>query len=176
MAYNAGGSTGNRILIESQTVSGAASLIFNTGISGYDYYEIEFFNFLNATTGQQLFLRMAVDGGTNWTASSYASISSFGIPTGVGAGVTNTAIFITNPEVNTTATRTANGYIKLYNLASTSVWKQALIETGYNHAAGIATCTNHGDYQSTSAVNALQLIYASGNIATGTANLYGIQN
>ena len=176
MSFNAGGSSGNRILIEKQTVAAAASMIFNTGISGFDRYEIEFYNFLNATNTQNLYLRMAVDGGTDWAASSYASISSFAIPSGVGQTTVTAAIYVTNSQDNATATRTANGFMKIYNVLSTSVWKQVIGVTGYNHGAGIASTTNHGDYESTTAVNAFQLIYASGNITSGTACLYGIQD
>jgi hypothetical protein len=182
-------------LVATKTASSSASLQFTTGLSStFSYYEFEFINILPANNAVMLTMQYSVDGGSTWINTNYLQRSSWASTSDSEASVTNktTGISITGSDANAAtcpgnnATRGGvNGYLRLYNPANASAYKQALwfvtypFTTASNYqgqAEGVGIYTG-----ATSAINAVQFIFKTantdtnnGNIASGSIKMYGV--
>jgi hypothetical protein len=154
------------VLIESQTASASASLDFTSIDSTYTSYVIDIRNLVPATNGQGLYFRVSDDGGSTFKsgASDYRVSGSAlaQIPIGVGAS-------------NVAADGGVCGKVNIYNPESASL-KTLCSEVSIT--GGSATClptSTAGRYDTAATIDAVQLIFSSGNIASGVAKLYGIK-
>ena len=126
-----GGGTGSRTLILSQTISTATTnVIFNSGISGYTYYELEILNvYVNAGSGPYI-LKFYNGGGL--ISANYSYTLNF------GASVQNQSYFLLSPSPNATSEYSyyaTNITVELYNLNSASIRPNI-------HASGVICWTD----------------------------------
>ena len=179
-SYQAVGGTGGGalILLEQHTASGSASLNFTTAItSSYDDYVIEFVNVLPATNNNNLLARVSTNGGSTWDSSNTYQWTWFYTyhngSTGTGGNSLDTSMnFGGNQQNNLFG---FNGTVKLYDPLNASLYKQIMLDTGYdNTSGGIIRMFGTAAYLSATAVNAIQFFYSSGNIASGTIRIYGV--
>lgn len=168
-------------LIDTQTVSAAASMNFTTGIDGtYDELELRLEDIV-PSAGSGLRLQISQDGGANYLASGYSNaatwLNSSGTLTHETADATGVLIGDTTNGVATDANEGLNGVIRLYLPAGTGHRKYFEGRTTYLQASTLATArldvcsrftTNNTAY------NAFRIIFGTGNI-TGTGRLYGIR-
>lgn len=169
------------VLLEQHTASASATLDFTTAISSlYDEYLIEFINVVPATTNVQFELLCSTNGGVSYDTSALYVASLLAFNSG-GSGVAGQAIgsptsaleLSAGAQVANTATYGVSGRIALFNPLSTSLHK--IFSGDFIYNAGVfQAIAFRGEYQSTTAVNALRFLFSSGNIASGTIRIYGV--
>lgn len=161
--------------IQSQTASSSASIVFSSGIStNFENYVVKLRNIVPATDAVNLNLDFSVDGG-----STYLGSGSFGMQQSVLATITRTGI---NGAANTivtllsnVSTEPLNGELVLSNLQDAAS-HYAFFSGVHISSAGNITQTGTGirNYSNTASVNAIKFSCSSGNIASGTFILYGV--
>jgi len=178
-----GAAVAGLVLLEQHTASSSASLDFTTCISStYDEYRIEFIDVLPATDNVELYLRMSTNGGSSYDAgaAAYANVAIRWHSGNNGGYTGGTAAFIrcsAGDNVSNSATwGGVAGSLTLYNPASATAYKRVtgLVAHGDNTDAVLEQAWLSGAYLSTTAVNAFQFLFSSGNIASGTIRVYGI--
>lgn len=180
-----GGGSGALVLLESHTASASASLDFTTrnatGQSGatiqsdYDEYIVEVLNIVTASN-TQLGWRMSTNGGSSYdSGSNYEWQAGFAYSGSDGRdGTTATRMDWRNTSTTINANTGYNGTFRLVQPGS-SLWKPFYGNCFvYDSSIGMLTFHWSGIYKSTTAVNAFQLIAASGNLTSGTVRAYGV--
>ncbi len=186
-ALNAAIATGNMVLISSQTASASASISFTTGIdSTYKEYQFYFINCRPATDNVNFSFNLSTDGGSNYNVTKTTTyIVTFANEANNdtvlaydtakdSAQDTGFANFVTNQGNG--ADECFSGLMQLFNPASTTYVKHFITNTnGYLSSDYSVENFIAGYGNTTSAINAIQFKYASGNIADGTILMYGIK-
>ncbi len=163
--------------IASTDASDTAAIAF-TGFdsSKYDNYVFMIANFLPATDGQWLRIRLSVDGGSNYLSASdsyliggtaavsagdstYLSFGYSGIGSAAGEGIVG-EIHINGPHLN----------------APTYVYNNGVITIQNGTLENYSTQYGNGKTKAATVVNAAQFSFTSGNIASGTITMYGMVN
>jgi len=170
-------------LISTATASSSASIAFTDLSSQFSKYIVEFIDVVAATNDVLLLARFSTDNGSTYPTTTYLSsvetsantnwvfsntpANSIGIISSNGAGY----------GLSTTIARALEGSLELYNPSSTTINKKCVFKGTYINAVGDRShFIGQGIYTSnTSAVNAIQFLMSSGNIASGIFKLYGIK-
>ncbi len=174
------------VLIQAQSPSTVASVNFTTGIdSTYNAYLIVG-NLRPATDDVELWLRTDSSGGASFDAG--ASDYRYGaILIDTGGTSTLSASTATRMSIagNAAASRSVGNdadqgvsfAIWMHSPSSTSLTKRFNYHSGFEQAdeGAYGHVNGSGMRDSTSAVNAVQLLFESGNIAAGTVALYGVR-
>ncbi len=174
MAYNEGASSGNLVLIESQTASNVASVNFTAGISGYSIYYLYYYNVSSGNNNDSLQMLLSIDGGSSYINTGYDNAGVYAWTGNVSsANRSSTGIVLTNSQ---DAFTLGSGYTTLFN-PSNAIERQS-ITSMVNRFTGFVISTNYSTISpTTSEANAIQINYDSGgNVVTGTFKLYGVQN
>lgn len=167
---------GGRTLIQTQIASASATIDFTTGIdSTYDEYHVSIIDLVPATDDTHLYVRVSEDSGSTWKsgASDYYSnataAAQMNLMQGAAAG---------NGISNVASEGGFSGTIKFYSPDATQN-KLFLFEGLYLYATGGQPTTavgSRGAYVlTTNAINGIRFLMSSGNITSGTFNLYGIR-
>lgn len=176
MAYNAGGSSGNLVLIQKQTASNSASLTFTTGISGFDVYYLSYYNVQLQTNLQALLVQYSTDGGSTWVTTNYltegmqarAGVAIINMDTSLaGVALCNTA--------NASASQVIAGNCYFYGIGNSTTEKYAFANT-VCYTGGLGAYALGTTQTVTTAVNGFKVLAQSGNLVTGTFKLYGVAN
>lgn len=178
MSHNVQGSSGNLVLISSQTASNSASILFTSGISGYDVYFLRYYGVITATDAQLLLMQFSTDGGGSYSNSGYDCQSSFAYTATLGVGTNGAqAGVVLGDNLINAGSISCSGHAEIYNLGNASLNKQVIIqETGKHTTVGVYSETACCNWATSTAVNAIRIIMSSGNITSGTFKLYGVQN
>ena len=184
-AYNASVATGGMKLISSQTASNSASISFTTGIdSTYKEYQFYFIDINPANDDVSFTFNMSTDSGSNYNVTkttTFFQAQHFENGTGESLGyetsfdlAQSTAFQTLNHSVGNGADENASGELTLFNPSSTTYVKHYISKfNGYRHDNGSLVTFSAGYGNTTSAVNAIQFKFASGNF-DGTILMYGI--
>jgi len=177
MAYNAGGSSGNLVLIQKKTASNSASIDFTTGITGYDIYKLIINDMIVQTSGQKIILQYSNDAGSSWITTNY---STQGAIARTAAGLQGLDESLTGHEIFNSADNGSsfpcNGEITMYGLSNSAVNKLCYINTCFFIVGGVFWHSLASQQLTTAVVTGLRVISASGNIVSGTFKLYGVAN
>jgi hypothetical protein len=173
-------------LISSQTASNSASLSFTSGLdSTYKAYKFVIVNMNPATNTAQFSFNMSTDGGSNYNvtktstfiynlhneADTETALAFNGDP----ALAQETGFQRLNDNISNDADAGVSGTLTLFNPSSTTYVKHWISHTQANRAEPLSENTFVAGYgNTTSAVNAIQFKYSSGNM-DGTIYLYGIK-
>lgn len=166
-------------LVGQLTASNSASLDFATVItSTYDDYLIEFISVIPVTNATRLWMRMSTNGGASYDSGAnygYLSVGTNRFTAGNQAADTGgTKIILQSSTMDNTSTKGFSGYMRLKNPLSTTVHKNTHHEAHITSGGGtLEVITGSGWYLSTTAVNAFQFLFDSGNISSGTIRVYG---
>jgi len=171
--------SGNRVLIQSQTVGSAVATVdFTTGIdSTFDQYEIAVYNYRPATNNSALSIRVSQDAGGTWKAGASDYQSGYFTMATTSSIATRTRIELQNMDAANASTSSGNAIIRFAVPATAGVHKSFYGMMGYPESV---TPTQQmiifaGSYRgNTNAINGVRFLASSGNIATGTFALYGI--
>jgi|TARA_S200002703_G_scaffold101716_1_gene88151 hypothetical protein len=178
-------SGGSLNLISTQTASSSSSLSFTSGIdSTYKEYVFKFINIHPATNNADWTFNMSIDGGSNYNATK--TTTAFQAAHAEDDGVANleykptmdlaqsTAYQIIGNEVNNANDSSTVGSLHLFDPSST-VFVKHFTYTGNVCFTGRTVNVFHAGYaNTTSAVNAVDFKFSSGNIDSGVIKLYGV--
>jgi uncharacterized protein DUF5907 len=170
---------GGLVLVEQHVASGSASLDFTTGItSAFDEYLIEFVDVAPATNNVDLLMLLSTNGGSSYdSGANYArqtrlDQSTFNTVAGGNSGL-NSLVAITNVSNGSTFGLNLSG--KLWAPGSAAHYKTFTFQGVYrNNDGSFYSVVGSGIYISATAVNAFQVKFSSGNVASGTVRLYGV--
>ena len=172
---------GGLVLLEQHTASNSASLDFTSGItSAYDHYVLKFVGILNATNTQDLQVRFSTDGGSTWIATGifyyswlYSNNTGGNGVASTGGGAANQFALLNSLDNGDNGG--ANGSLELFNPLGGQARKAVTWTITAPLAADHRVATGGGVAVTTSAINAIQVRFASGNITSGTCRLYGYE-
>ena len=173
------------VLIESQVISGDATIDFVTGIDDtYETYEFVLSGVVPANDGVDLYLAYSDDAGVSWEAGasdySYATGSNTSVPAEANNGNTTLATGVLTPSViiGSAAGEHISGTIRMHGPANTDVntlWETRLVmmETTANRVRSL-----HGVLSAnvTTAVDGVQFLFSAGNLESGRITLFGIKH
>lgn len=180
--------TGKLKLISSQTASNSASISFTSGLnSTYKVYKFVFVNIKPATDGTSFQFNLSTDSGSNYnvtktTTSFYAEQDETGTYSSLGYATSwdlaqSTAFQSIAPDVGNGSDENTSGSLQLFNPSSTTYVKHFISNMNQYHSANYTQNWYIAGYgNTTSAVNAIQFKFSSGNISAGTIYLYAIDN
>lgn len=151
--------------------------------AGYDQYILKFWEVLPATDNQRLWLRTSSDGGANFDAGSsdYTTTVLSARATNVHATThTESAVYVTQSyngpsQVGNAANEYgAYGAVTVIN-PSASKYTYMQVDGGYFAAdAGPVRMVSSAWRSQAAAVDAIRIMFASGNITSGYLQLYGV--
>ena len=180
----AGGAT--LVLLSTQTASASASISFTTGIdSTYDEYIFKFINLHPATDSVNFTFNLSTDGGSSYnvtktttyfqtlhdeadTATEVAYQTSFDL-------AQSTAFQAISTNLGNDNDQQLSGSLTLFNPSSTTYVKHFISNVNNNTSDNYTLntfCAGYGN--TTSAINAIDFKFASGNIDDGIIKMYGV--
>jgi hypothetical protein len=184
-AYNASVATGGMKLISSQTASNSASISFTTGIdSTYKEYQFYFIDINPATNDTTFQFQCSTNGGSTYATT----ITSTSFRARHDEADTSTALeYLTASDqaqgtsfqtiadgIGNGADESLAGSLTLFNPASTTYVKHYIGSSNkYHHADASQIYFEAGYFNTTSAINAIQFKFDSGNF-DGTILMFGI--
>ena len=190
-AFSAG--QGAQILIKTLTASNSANLSFVHGTSSvvldstYPVYLFKFINMHPVSDNQKLQMNMSIDNGSNYNIEKTTTClqnyhyendaeAIFAYDTGDDAAAATGNIPITAAGIGSDNDESLSGEMYLFNPSSTTFVKHFMVTVNdHINALSLQTfITGYGD--TTSAVNAVKFLAASGNLDSGTIKLYGIKD
>ena len=182
----ANASAGTLILLSTQTASNSATISFTTGLNGtYDAYEFHFIDIHPRGTSVQYIFQGSTNGGTSYGVTStttffYAIHNEDDASTTLSYLTSNDLAQSTSYQPlsgssNSTADECLTGTLQIFNPSSTTYVKHFIARTQsvHNTPASLDTYVA-GYFNTTSAINAIQFKYESGNI-DGTIKMYGVK-
>ena len=179
-------SGGAMTLLATQTASGSSTISFTSGIdSTYDEYVFKFINMHPATDEVNFTFNGSIDTGSNYNVTKTTTF--FGAYHGEDGGDAG-IIYRTNADLAQSTAFQPLGYLigngndectsgtlRIFNPSSTTFVKHFIATTNDYYYANYSL--NHyvaGYCNTTSAIDAIQFKFASGNIDAGDICLYGI--
>ena len=186
----AGVSTGDVVLLSSQTASASASLDFTSGIdSTYGEYIFKFYNIHPSTDGNIFQFNASTDGGSNYNVNktttffyathkeddSTATLSySTAHDVANGTGYQPLSINLGNDNDQSCA-----GELHLFSPSSTTYVKHFYSTSStYATSGGDENENNNysaGYFNTTTALNAVSFQISSGNVDAGTIKMWGVK-
>ena len=180
-------SLGNLVFISRSTASSSSSLSITSGLtSTYKEYIFMFNNIHPASDGQQFFFNMSIDGGSNYNVTKtntyfYAQHAEAGgseaFAYDTGSDVAQSTGYARIAEsIGNDNDQSTSGFLHLFEPSSTTFVKHFM--TGFNvvNASDQILTTYSGGYaNTTSAINAIDFKVNSGNIDSGTIDMYGVK-
>ena len=164
------------VLISTATASTTAVVDF-TLPSGYNSFELKCINVVPSTDSVGMWLRVSTDGGATFAAG--ASDYSFqrylqNSTTPFYLVQTDSKLFLQGSSISNMVGRYHNSTFKIYNPSNTNSYKNISGESFTYRDDTIYTISiMNGVYLSNTAVNAIRILMSSGNIASGTFELWG---
>tara|TARA_A100001391_G_scaffold96248_1_gene63841 strand:+ start:1053 stop:1697 length:645 start_codon:yes stop_codon:yes gene_type:complete len=177
---------GSLVLISTVTASSSSTIDFTSGIdSTYKEYQVHFINCHPATDGANFTFNASTDSGSNYNVTATTTLfQSYHDEADSTAAVSYSS---THDHAQDTGYKKlgiafdndndscGSGYLHLFNPSSTTFVKHYLgiMQVAQNSAFSQA---EHyaGYFNTTSAIDAIQFKFSSGNIDAGTFKLYGV--
>ena len=181
---------GSMVLLSTQTASSSASISFTTGIdSTYKEYMFVFNNIHPQTDLAAFKFNLSTDGGSNYNVTKTTTLfrsyhfendTTAGLGYRTGSDLAQSTAYQVFGDSPTAGTGNDNdqhnsGYLHLFNPASTTYVKHFIssgVECLYEDAIINYFVAGYGN--TTSAVNAIDFQFSSGNIDAGTIQMFGI--
>lgn len=180
-------SAGEMVLISTQTASSSSSISFTSGLdSTYDVYCFKFVNIHPGTDNVTLQFQGSTDGGSNYNTTITTTVfiakhdednSATQLVYRAGQDQAQGTNYQTiSEEDGADNDQNTNGELWLYNPSSTTYVKHFMSRISVSHSGDRATEVQAAGYfNTTSAINAIDFKYSSGNIDDGTIKLYGVK-
>lgn len=185
--------TGALTLIKSITASASASISFVDGTDGvvldstYKSYVFKFINIHPSSDGAMFRFNLSTDGGSNYnvTKTTTAFLARHS-EAGTGGDLQyktgedlaqSTLDQIIGIEVGADADQNLNGELKLFNPSSTTFVKHFIMSSNGNDAYSDFNYNFYvaGYGNTTSAIDAINFTFSSGNIDDGIIKMYGVK-
>ena len=178
--------TGGMTLLSTQTASSSATISFTSGInSTYKEYQFHFTDIHPATDGESFQFNMSADGGSNYNVTKTTTyLTAYNYESGGSPALTyatnvdlaqSTAFQNVNSGVGSDNDQSVAGILQLFDPSSTTFVKHFISRGNTAEASNISSNVLVGGYgNTTSAVDAVQFKFSSGNIDAGTIKMYGV--
>jgi hypothetical protein len=177
---------GNLVFISRSTASSSASLSITSGInSTYKEYIFLFNNIHPGTANQDFTFNLSADSGSNYnvtkTTSYFRSVhdeadsyTNLGYESGRDLAQ-GTGFQSLSSGVDASSDGSVSGYLHLFDPSNTTFVKHYFsVVNAMIHTAYCMTDFSAGYGNTTSAIDAIQFKFASGNIDSGTIDMYGV--
>ena len=169
--WQAASAAGSWNLIETNTASSSASLIFTSSyVTGYTQYAVVFVNINNASGTTTLNMDWSVNNSTYLGSAFQSGILSNSYNSATLANTNSTTTCPLTPSLTNTNVE-VNGVIFLAFPASAISSYEGQI---YLNDTTSVYVNCYGINTGTTTINNIKFSYSSGNIASGTISLYGI--
>ena len=185
-ALPSGVSAKSIILLSTQTASSSAAISFTSNIdSTYKEYVFKFIDIHPATNDANFSFNMSADSGSNYNVTKTttffkANHDEAGSSTDLsyytsgdiaqGTGFQNISMGVGSDNDQCTV-----GYLHLFDPSSTTFVKHFITRTHTTESSDIAWSGFTAGYgNTTSAVDAVQFKFSSGNVDAGTIKMYGV--
>jgi len=179
---------GLHFIASTTTTTATATVTFVTGIdSTYDEYELHIENAVPDTNNVTAWLRTSPDAGATWSSSGTDYDWVLTWSNGTTASVTSSGAGATRIQLSdaavksTTAMGGFSAVVRIFDPAGTTFnkriqWTASAAEGAANSTSAMASGSGAGQHVSTAAINGLQFLFSSGNIAAGAKfKLYGVR-
>ena len=171
------GTSTSWVFISTKTASSSATISFTDMVSkgAFPAYALVLQNVVPATNNTSFSAQVSSNGGSSYLNSGYATVSSSQSTLGISATTSTTSWLLVQADVANTAALGLSGTVYMYNVNSgvTPSFNGTLAYSSVS-AGHTDTATTGGFGPATTTVNAIQLLFSSGNISTGTFSLFGI--
>ena len=182
--------SGSLILLSTQTASASASISFTSDIdSTYDSYVFKFIDIHPATNSVRLTFNLSTDGGSTYnvtkTTTAFRSYhneddSSSGLIYFTDDDLAqSTAFSPLTAYIGSDNDQCCSGTLQIFNPSSTTFVKHFILTANSNQASDFSPFTVEnfiaGYGNTTSAVDAIQFKFESGNIDDGIIKMYGVK-
>lgn len=178
-AETGGSGGGGLVFLEAHTASSSASLDFTSAISSsYDEYVIEGVGLVAASNAVNFLMAFSSNGGSSWLSGSTYEWNYFylrGNSDGLVFGAPDTAAHIANANSNA-SNANLSFTMRLYN-PNEAVYTRFLwdvLQPNSGDSGNIFRYVGQGSYLATTALNAVQFAFSSGNITSGVIRIYGM--
>ena len=171
----------SRVLLATKTASASASLVFTElNNATYSVYEIELTNVKPATDGVSLYMRTSTNAGSSY--DSGAADYAWGL-TGTSAGSATQGASTGDVAIAMNTVVTVGNGANEYGVSGRMTLRSAPAAvytttdghvTYWNTAGALVQVAVGGARLSAADVDAVQFLFSSGNIASGSIRLYGI--
>ena len=173
-------------LISTQTASSSSTISFTSGIdSTYDEYVFKFYDIHPATDDVDFEFNLSADGGSNYnvtkTSTAFLSFHSEDDSSTLLAYSStedlaqSTSYQAIAPRVGNGNDESCAGIMQLFNPSSTTFVKHFIADVHRYYKDPLASRDFTAGYgNTTSAINAIQFKFGSGNIDSGTIKMYGV--
>jgi len=177
---------GTLILLSEQTASASSSISFTTGIdSTYDEYIFKFINCHPSTDNVKLQFNFSTDGGSSYNVtktSTFFQAYHNEADTDTNLSYQNAGHLIQSTSYQTITYDIGNGNdescsgeLSLFSPSSTTYVKHFIAKTNdYYYSDYIMSSFTAGYGNTTSAINAIDFKFSSGNIDDGIIKMYGL--
>lgn len=158
--------------IQTLTAANVASLDFtNLDTATYVAFMLSFRNLRPATNSVNLLIRVGTSGTPTWQTTGYVN-SRGGDTAGVGLyDLSGTKITLSNDSAGG-----VSGHVIISDLgSSTFTKKMSGILTALYSDSSMTSAFCAGNFNSTTAMAALRVLFSSGNLAAGAVDLFGIK-
>ena len=179
-------SGGSMNLISTQTASSSSTISFTSGIDdSYDEYVFKFYNIHPATNNTEFQFNMSTDSGSNYNVTK--TTTTFNAHHNESDSATN-LLYDTNADIAQGTgfqllagacggdnDQCINGTLHLFSPSSTTFVKHFISRVAGFHESDYAFDFFTAGYgNTTSAIDAVQFKFDSGNIDSGVIKLYGV--
>jgi len=183
----ANASGGTLVLLSTQTASSSANISFTTGLdSTYDEYIFKFINIHPANNNVYFRVNASTNGGSSYGVTSTTTFfrafhdegdtaTSFAYFASADQAQSTDAIFIST-EVSNVSDNSVSGELTLFNPSSTTYVKHFISRNNsiFNNNYTMDDFSA-GYFNTTSAINAVQFTFITGNIDDGIIKMYGVK-
>ena len=180
----AGVSTGDVVLLSSQTASSSATITFTGITSTYGEYIFKFYN-IHPSESEYFFIKFSTDGGSNYgltkTTSTFrtrhkedGTNGSLAYSTGDDLAQSTNKQDLTGGKFGIGNDESGIGELHLFNPASTTYVKHFISETHMTYETYSYNMHAAGYVNTTTAINAVQFGMNSGNMDTGKIKMWGV--
>jgi hypothetical protein len=187
-SFDNAASAATLVLLSTQTASSSANISFTTGLdSTYDEYIFKFINVRPATDNVTFQFNLSTDSGSNYNvtktttffnayhAESDSPPQDVNYETGSDLAQSTAFQHLTREQGNG-ADESLSGTMQIFNPSSTTYVKHFISRINcyyYDNFTLESYVAGYGN--TTSAINAIQFKFTSGNIADGIFKMYGVK-
>ncbi len=168
------------VLIQTQTASASGSINFTSlDDTTYEHYKVFIDGLQPATNTVNFYWRASTNGGSSYdSGSNYSRSANYTDTAGSdsGSGATGqTFVQLSGANWGTGTNYTGQLEVTILNPADTKYTFVYSVGSWINATGGFFSGRAGGMYLSTTAVDAFQFLFQSGNISTGQFKLYGLK-
>ena len=175
---------GNLVFISKQTASSSSSVSFTSGINSTYKEYIFYFNNIHGSAASDFQINFSIDGGSNYNVTkTTTAISAYH---GENDSTPDVYYIASHDLAQSTSAKkimgtiyndndnSGSGYLHLFDPSNTTFVKHFISSTQRTDNATSNNFYTAGYGNTTSAINAVQFSMASGNIDSGTIDMYGV--